>query len=148
MMIGASNAAALARVLHGDSGVSGRARTQRVIMDAVEITEDIDRRRRRFLGTTAMTSACHPARHDRFGARTIPRCARTSQTLPALKPVTNRSFGPLKRIDARGLNIGYRRCQPPARRSYHNSFCTASPYNIYGLCRCFPLAGVGGQNKE
>src|SRR5882672_3466478 len=52
--------------------------------------------------------------------------AQPSKTkLPAIKPGTNTSFGPLKQINASLLNVGYAEVAPPTVPQ--SFFCTAGP---------------------
>jgi alpha/beta hydrolase fold len=74
------------------------------------MVEEINHDRRRFLATAMMAIA--PAQFGIIG----PAAAQTSKTkpasLPAIKPRTNKSSGPLKQIDAGVLNIGYAEAGP------------------------------------
>ncbi|MBK3777770.1 alpha/beta fold hydrolase [Azospirillum brasilense] len=66
--------------------------------------EAINRDRRRFLGTAAMTLAA-----TQFGL-SGPATAQAAEAKPTTRPIkpgTNTPFGPLKQIDAGVLNIGY-----------------------------------------
>ena len=72
-----------------------------------KIVDEINQDRRRFFGTTAMAIAATqlgmigPAAAQRVGAK-----------MPAIKPGTNTSLGPLKQIDAGVLNVGYAEAGP------------------------------------
>ncbi len=74
------------------------------------MSEEINHDRRRFFGSVAMTIAA-----AQFGIIN-PAAAQSSKpsraTLPAIKPGTNKSFGPLKQIDAGLLNVGYAEAGP------------------------------------
>src|SRR5947209_8304716 len=76
-------------------------------MDTIKIVEDINPHRRLFLGTAAMVIAATqlgmlgPAAAQGAGAK-----------MPAIKPGTNTSFGPLKQVNAGVLNVGYAEAGP------------------------------------
>jgi pimeloyl-ACP methyl ester carboxylesterase len=62
--------------------------------------------------------------------------------LPAIKPGTHTSFGPLKQIDAGALNVGYAEAGPadgPAVILLHGW-----PYDIYSFVDVAPLLGSAG----
>ena len=87
-----------------------------------------------------MTLAAAAARHDRFRGRTI-RKTRPAR-LPAIKPGTNTSFGPLKQIDAGVLNVGYAEAGPadgPAVILLHGW-----PYDIHSFVDVAPLLASAG----
>ena len=75
-------------------------------MDTIKFLDEIDQDRRRFFGTAAMAVAATqlgmigPAAAQRAGAK-----------MPAIKPGTNTSFGPLKQIDAGVLNGAEAHCR-------------------------------------
>jgi pimeloyl-ACP methyl ester carboxylesterase len=76
-------------------------------MDEIRISEAIDHHRRRFFGTAALTIAA--AQLGMIGSSD----AQTQSTqLPAIKPGTNTSFGPLKQMEAGLLNVGYAEAGP------------------------------------
>ena len=81
-----------------------------------KIVSEINQDRRRFLGTAAMAIAASqlgmigPAAAQAVGAK-----------IPAIKPGTNTSFGPLKQIDAGVLNVGYAEAGPANGPSGHSS---------------------------
>jgi hypothetical protein len=70
----------------------------------------IDRQRRHFLGTAALTVAA--ARLGVIEAAQAQSNAPKSTRLPATKSGTNISFGPLKQIGAGALNVGYAEAGP------------------------------------
>ena len=72
--------------------------------------EKIDHHRRRFFGAAAMTVAA--AQLSMFGSANAQAGKTRPTQLPAIKPGTNTSFGPLKQIDAGVLNIGYAEAGP------------------------------------
>ncbi len=94
------------------------------------MSEDIDFRRRNFLGIAAATFAA--ARFDAAAAQ-----SKAKPPLPAIKPGTNTSFAPLKQIDAGLLNIGYAEAGPadgPPVILLHGW-----PYDIYSFVDVTPL---------
>jgi pimeloyl-ACP methyl ester carboxylesterase len=98
----------------------------------------IDHGRRRFLGTAALAvaAAAHLSLVDRAGAQP----AKTR--LPAIKPGTNTSLGPLKQIDAGVLNVGYAEVGPatgPAVVLLHGW-----PYDIHSFVDVAPLLASAG----
>ena len=102
-----------------------------------KIMDEINQDRRRFFGTAAMALAATqlgmigPAAAQGVGAK-----------LPAIKPGTNTSFGPLKQINAGVLNVGYAEAGPadgPPVILLHGW-----PYDIHAFVDVAPmLASVG-----
>lgn len=102
-----------------------------------KIMDEINQDRRRFVGAAAMALAAtqlgmiSPAAAQRAGAR-----------IPAIKPGTNTSFGPLKQINAGVLNVGYAEAGPadgPVVVLLHGW-----PYDIHSFVDVTPmLAGAG-----
>ena len=76
-------------------------------MDRIRIADEVDRDRRRFFGTAAMAVAS-----TQLGMITPAAAQRMEAKMPAIKPGTNTSFGPLKQIDAGLLNVGYAEAGP------------------------------------
>ena len=104
------------------------------------MSEEINHDRRRFLGTAAMTIAA--AQLGMIGSADAQPGKAKPADLPAIKPGTNTSFGPLKQIDAGVLNVGYAEAGPadgPAVILLHGW-----PYDIHSYRRCRAFAGVGG----
>ena len=105
-------------------------------MDKINAPEGIDHDRRRFFGTAAMTLAA---------AQLGMACGaayRAPAKLPAIKPGTNTSFGPLKQIDAGLLNIGYAEAGPangPAVILLHGW-----PYDIHSFVDVAPMLASAG----
>jgi len=102
--------------------------------------ETINHLRRRFLGTAAMTIAAAQFR------MTVSASAQTDKatpaSVPAIKPGTNTSFGPLKQIDAGVLNVGYAEAGPadgPAVILLHGW-----PYDIHSYVDVAPLLASAG----
>jgi len=69
------------------------------------MTEEINQQRRRFISAAAMTIAA--ARLGVAGSEQVQADEKSPPALPAIRPETNTSFGALKQIDARDLNVGY-----------------------------------------
>jgi pimeloyl-ACP methyl ester carboxylesterase len=100
-------------------------------------TEQIDRERRRFFGAAAMTAAA-----AQLGMLTSAGAQPAKAKLPAIKPGTHTSFGPLKRIDAGALSVGYAEAGPasgPAVLLLHGW-----PYDIYSFVDVAPLLASAG----
>ena len=106
-------------------------------MEASNAPEDLNLHRRRFFGAAAMSIAA--AQLGVIGSAN----AQTAGTkLPAIKPGTNTSFGPLKQIDAGLLNVGYAEAGPadgPAVLLLHGW-----PYDIYSFVDVAPLLASAG----
>ncbi len=99
--------------------------------------EEIDRHRRRFLGTAAMTIAA-----ARLGTADAQPTQSQPASVPAIKPGTNTSFAPLKQIDAGLLNVGYAEAGPangPPVILLHGW-----PYDIYSFVDVAPLLASAG----
>ncbi|MEA2945292.1 MAG: hypothetical protein QOI40_622 [Alphaproteobacteria bacterium] len=109
-------------------------------MDSIKISEPINQHRRRFLGTAAMTLAA--AQLVLSGsAKAQPSKAKPAD-VPAIKPGTNTSFGPLKQIDAGLLNVGYAEAGPadgPPVILLHGW-----PYDIHSFVDVAPLLASAG----
>jgi pimeloyl-ACP methyl ester carboxylesterase len=98
-----------------------------------------DLQRRRLLGFAAATIAA--ARFGFVGAASAQTKAGPAQ-LPAIKPGTNTSLGPLKQIDAGVLNVGYAETGPaggPPVVLLHGW-----PYDIYSYADVAPLLASAG----
>ena len=106
-------------------------------MDTIKTLDDINQDRRRFFGTAAMAVAA-----TQLGMIGPAAAQRVEAKMPAIKPGTNKSFGPLKQIDAGVLNIGYAEAGPangPAVILLHGW-----PYDIHSFVDVAPmLAGAG-----
>jgi pimeloyl-ACP methyl ester carboxylesterase len=74
------------------------------------MSDDINRDRRRFLGTAAMTIAA--AQFALSGSAEAQSGKAKPAELPRIKPGTHTSFGALKQIDAGVLNVGYAEAGP------------------------------------
>jgi pimeloyl-ACP methyl ester carboxylesterase len=109
-------------------------------MDTIKMSEDVNHHRRRFLGTAAMTiAAAQLVMTGSAGAQ--PGNARPA-VLPAIKPGTNTSFGPLKQIDAGVLNVGYAEAGPADGRVV--ILLHGWPYDIYSYVDVAPLLASAG----
>ncbi len=106
-------------------------------MDTIKTLDDINQDRRRFFGAAAMAVAA-----TQLGMIGRAAAQRVEAKMPAIKPGTNKSFGPLKQIDAGVLNIGYAEAGPangPAVILLHGW-----PYDIHSFVDVAPmLAGAG-----
>ncbi len=97
----------------------------------------MDHRRRHFLGTAASTLAA-----VQFGMIGSASAQPAKTKLPAVRPGTHTSFGPLKQIDAGVLNVGYAESGPaggPAVILLHGW-----PYDIYSFVDVAPILAVAG----
>ena len=76
-------------------------------MDKIKTSQDIDHRRRHFVGTAALTVAA-----AQLGIIGAVDAQPGDAKLPSVKPESLTSFGPLKQIDAGVLNVGYAEAGP------------------------------------
>jgi pimeloyl-ACP methyl ester carboxylesterase len=98
-------------------------------------TEEVDHHRRRFFGAAAVTIAG-------LGMVGSAGAQPGNTKLPAIKPGTNTSFGPLKQIDAGLLNVGYAEAGPvngPPVILLHGW-----PYDIHSFVDVAPLLASAG----
>jgi pimeloyl-ACP methyl ester carboxylesterase len=109
-------------------------------MDKIKASEQVNRDRRSFFGTAAMTLAA--AQFALSGAAQ----AQPNKTKPAelskVRPGTHTSFGSLKQIDAGLLNVGYAEAGPadgPAVILLHGW-----PYDIHSFVDVTPLLASQG----
>jgi pimeloyl-ACP methyl ester carboxylesterase len=105
-----------------------------------DTSDRINRGRRHFLGTAAITvtTAAQLALTRSAGAQSTVR----TSTVPATKPGSNTSFGSLKQVDAGVLNVGYAEAGPaggPVVILLHGW-----PYDIYSFVDVAPLLGARG----
>ena len=109
-------------------------------MDTIKKSEHIDRHRRSFLATAAMTIAA--AQFVINGAADAQSDTTKPARLPTITPGTNTTFGPLKQIDAGLLNVGYAEAGPadgPPAILLHGW-----PYDIYSFVDVAPLLASAG----
>ena len=109
-------------------------------MDKIKTSEDVDHQRRRLFGAAAMTFAA--AQFGMIGSANAQAIKASQKELPAVKPGTHTSFGPLKQIDAGAAQCRLRRSRPRRRPSGHSSARLALRH--LQLCRCRAVAGLGG----
>ncbi len=105
-------------------------------MDRAIMSEEINLHRRDFVSAAAMTIAA-----AQLGIAGSVH-AQSGKTIPAIKPGTNTSFGPLKQVDAGVLNIGYAEAGPangPVVILLHGW-----PYDIYSFADVAPLLASAG----
>ena len=106
----------------------------------VKTFEEIDRHRRRFCGTAAITIAA--AQLGMIGLANAQAGKSKPTQLPAIKPGTITSFSSLKEIDAGVLNVGYAEAGPtdgPAVILLHGW-----PYDIHSYVDVAPLLASAG----
>ena len=109
-------------------------------MSTTEISEEIDKNRRRFLGTAAMTVAA--AELGLIGSAEAQSGKVNPANMPPIKPGTNTSFGPLKQIDAELLNIGYAEAGPANGRAV--VLLHGWPYDIHSYVDVASLLASAG----
>ena len=104
------------------------------------MSEEINRDRRRFLATAAITIAA--AQFGMFDSAAAQSSKANPASVPTIKPGTNTSFGPLKQIDAGVLKIGYAEAGPsggPPVILLHGW-----PYDIHSFIDVAPLLASTG----
>ena len=104
------------------------------------MSEEINHGRRRFLGTAVMGIAA--AEVVMIGSAAAQSSKPNPESVPLIRPGTNRSFGPLKQIDAGLLNVGYAEAGPadgPAVICLHGW-----PYDIHSFVDVAPLLAKAG----
>ncbi len=109
-------------------------------MSKSDMSEQIDRQRRQFFGTAALTVAA--VQLGVIGAAQAQSNSTKSTRLPATKADTSIAFGPLKQIDAGALNVGYAEAGPadgPAVILLHGW-----PYDIHSFVDVTPLLAQAG----
>jgi pimeloyl-ACP methyl ester carboxylesterase len=102
-----------------------------------KIVDEINQGRRRFFGTAATAVAA-----AQLGIIGHAAAQRVGAKVPAIKPGTNTSFGPLKQINAGVLNVGYAETGPangPVVVLLHGW-----PYDIYSFVDGAPLLASAG----
>jgi pimeloyl-ACP methyl ester carboxylesterase len=106
-------------------------------METIRNANEINQDRRRFFGTAAMAVAA-----TQLGTIGSAAAQRTEIKMPVIKPGTNKSFGPLKQIDAGVLNVGYVEAGPmngPVVVLLHGW-----PYDIYSFVDVAPMLAEAG----
>jgi pimeloyl-ACP methyl ester carboxylesterase len=106
-------------------------------METIRNANEINQDRRRFFGTAAMAVAA-----TQLGTIGSAAAQRTEIEMPVIKPGTNKSFGPLKQIDAGVLNVGYVEAGPmngPVVVLLHGW-----PYDIYSFVDVAPMLAEAG----
>jgi hypothetical protein len=110
-------------------------------MNASEMGEKINRQRRRFLGTAAVTAAA--AQIGLAGpARAQSNAAKSTNVAAVKRAGANTSFASMKQIDAGPLNVGYAEAGPangPAAILLHGW-----PYDIHSYVDVAPLLASAG----
>jgi pimeloyl-ACP methyl ester carboxylesterase len=106
-------------------------------MDGIKIVDQINQNRRGFLGAAVVTAAA-----AQLGMLASAAAQPAKAKLPAIKPGTNVSFGPLKQISAGVINVGYAEAGPadgPPVLLLHGW-----PYDIYAFVDVAPLLASAG----
>ena len=109
-------------------------------METKQPTAGLNPGRRRFLGTAAVALAA--AQLGWSGRAQAQSGAAKPAEVPAIKPGTNTSFGPLKQIDAGLLNVGYAEAGPasgPVAILLHGW-----PYDIHSFVDVAPALASAG----
>jgi pimeloyl-ACP methyl ester carboxylesterase len=106
-------------------------------MDAPRTSEAIDHHRRRFFGSVGIAIAA-----AQFGMIGSAAAQSDKPILPAIKPGTNTSFGPLKQIDAGTLNVGYAEAGPANGTPV--ILLHGWPYDIHAFVDVAPLLAAAG----
>jgi pimeloyl-ACP methyl ester carboxylesterase len=108
-------------------------------MSTSKIAEEIDWRRRYFVGAAAVTAATQLGIIELANAQS----SKTGQAqLPPIKPGTNTSFAPLKQIDAGVLNVTY--AEAGATDGSLVILLHGWPYDIYSFVDVAPLLASAG----
>jgi pimeloyl-ACP methyl ester carboxylesterase len=100
-------------------------------------SETIDHTRRRLFGATAMTIAA-----AQLGMIGLANAQPGKSKLPAIKPGTNKSFAPLKQIDAGVLSVGYAEAGPAAGPAV--ILLHGWPYDIHSYVDVAPALASAG----
>jgi len=109
-------------------------------MAATKVAEVVNRPRRQLVGTAALTFAA--AQLGMIGHAQAQGTKTQAAGLPAVKPGTHTSFGPLKQVDAGVLSIGYAEAGPaggPPVILLHGW-----PYDIYSFVDVAPALASAG----
>jgi pimeloyl-ACP methyl ester carboxylesterase len=109
----------------------------RVAVTKIDSSEQINQDRRRFFGAAALSVAA-----AELGLTGSVWAQTKSSGLPAVKPGTNNSFGPLKEVDAGVLSVGYAEAGPANGAPV--ILLHGWPYDIYSFVDVTPaLASTG-----
>jgi pimeloyl-ACP methyl ester carboxylesterase len=103
----------------------------------IDKSEQIDHSRRRLFGAAAVSAAA-----AQLGLIRSAPAQTKSSSLPAIKPGTNTSFGPLKQIDAGVLNVGYAESGPANGSPV--ILLHGWPYDIYSFVDVTPVLAQAG----
>ncbi|MBD2074280.1 alpha/beta hydrolase [Phormidium sp. FACHB-592] len=103
------------------------------------MSDKINHQRRRFLGIAAMTIAT--TQLGLFASANAQSQTKPA-VLPMMKPGTNKSFGPLKQVDAGVLNVGYAEAGPANGRPV--ILLHGWPYDIHSYVDVAPLLASAG----
>ena len=106
-------------------------------MTKIDKSEQIDHHRRRFFGAAAVSAAA-----VQLGLTHSAPAQTKSSAVPAIKPGTNTSFGPLKQIDAGVLNVGYAEVGPANGSPV--ILLHGWPYDIYSFVDVAPVLASAG----
>ena len=106
-------------------------------MAKIDKSEQIDHSRRRLFGAAAVSAAV-----AQLGLTRSAPAQTKSSNLPAIKPGTNTSFGPLKQIDAGDLNVGYAEAGPANGSPV--ILLHGWPYDIYSFVDVAPVLAQAG----
>jgi hypothetical protein len=106
-------------------------------MDTINMQEAIDHDRRRFFGAAALTFTA-----AEFGVIGAAHAETKPAPLAAVKLGTNKSFAPLKQIDAGVLNVGYAEVGPPNGRPVF--LLHGWPYDIHDYIEVAPILAAQG----
>src|ERR1700687_4706751 len=103
----------------------------------MQTVDETNQDRRLFLGTAAMAVAA-----TQLGMINPAAAQRTEAKMPAIKPGTNTSFGPLKQINAGLLSVGYAEAGPPNGPAV--LLLHGWPYDIHSYVDVAPLLASSG----
>ena len=106
-------------------------------MAKIDKSEQIDLSRRRFVGTAAVSAAA-----AQLGLTRAAPAQTKSSSLPAIKPGTDTSFGPLKQVNAGDLNVGYAESGPDNGSPV--ILLHGWPYDIYSFVDVAPVLAQAG----
>jgi len=109
-------------------------------MDPIKTAEEINRDRRRFFGTAAMTIAA--TQFALSGSADAQPMKTKSAEMSRIKPGTHTSFGALKQIDAGLLNVGYAEAGPASGPPV--ILLHGWPYDIHSYVDVAPMLASAG----